>query len=572
MLSYNGFKIIPAPLVTINKTYRKDKDSGNFGTSYNITLNGTLLSFMGSPSGHYSSLNSAFWNLGGYPPDEPVQGNNEDFNSILRKQEAIRHLFREDGKSLEWQPSNGQPVVKCNPRVQSINFEEGRGQWSQGCDYTIQLEADWIYINGTTDIEDVTAQDLIESLTETWAFEEVVGRQEFDPLPGTDGQTYRVSHNISARGILGYDENGVLLNNKPAWEHARDAVNLRVSGVVDSNIIYTILGASGWFGGEYVKNPSVDKKEGSFSVVETWLLKETLDAFIEKNFSVDYNGDTNEYSVRYTGIIRGFALNQHVGSKEAMDNAKTFIPSDASARLEASGSIGSLIGSGIVPEFPSTKNFVLNNQDSTINFSFEWSTASTESTTNEFEATTGFEVENGIYTLALTQQIVGHDPNIDTRLILTKSALLSDPAAFVKAIELVNGILASGVVSSVIRSKNTVINDRRGTVRGSWSWDSSSNNNGIEITIRTELPSDVFASIAIPGRSGGPVIQDMNTSTSETINVTVVGVNQTTKPDGRALADAEITNVDNYLVTQQEESFNPTRKRYDFRITYLEKT
>jgi hypothetical protein len=109
----------------MNKSYDTDGDGTKRGSAYRITLTGTFVPFRGSPSGSYTSLDQAFWTLSGDPPDETYAGGNEDFNHILRKQEALRWLFSEDGGILEWQPSGGQPPVKCYPRVLSISFPEG---------------------------------------------------------------------------------------------------------------------------------------------------------------------------------------------------------------------------------------------------------------------------------------------------------------------------------------------------------------------------------------------------------------------------------------------------------------
>lgn len=563
MVSYNSKKIIPGPLVTINKNYRKNSDDGTVGTTYGITLNGTLLPLMGSPSGSYTTLDGAFWILNGYPPDDTFISTDVNFNHILRKQEAIRHLFREDGKSLEWQNSIGQPVVKCNPRVQSINFDEGRGQWTDGCDFTINLEAEAIYINGTLSVEDTTAMNFIDTVSETWNFEEI---------QGTNASQYRVTHNISAQGIKGYDENGNLYGNKPAWVHAKDYVLLRSSGFIDPAIMYAGIGSSGWLGGAYTRNTEVDKKSGSFSVTENWILQENLTAYIEKSFSAEYNGDTNEYSVKYNGVIHGFVSGVHEGNINAVNNARSFIPTNAQARIEASGAIGTIISPYIVPEFPTSKSFVINNQNGTINFAFDWNPNYSTNITSEFEATTGFEAEQGIYNLSLNQEIIGYNSDISQRLSDVKGSILTDDNAFVKALDLTNGVLASGYISPIIKSKTSVLNERRGTGRSSWSWDSSTNSNGLEITVRTQLPSNVFASIPIVGRSTGPIIQRMNTTTSEIIDVTINGVNQSTQPDGRSLADAQIANIDNYIVTSQEESYNQQKKTYNYRASYIKKT
>ena len=46
---YNGKRLIPAPLVSINKEYQRSPDNTKIGTNFNLTVNGTLLAYKGSP-------------------------------------------------------------------------------------------------------------------------------------------------------------------------------------------------------------------------------------------------------------------------------------------------------------------------------------------------------------------------------------------------------------------------------------------------------------------------------------------------------------------------------------------
>ena len=129
-----GRKIIPAPLLSITKNYNSDEDGTKRGTLYSINVQGTLLPYRGSPSGNYSTLETAFWTLSGQPPDQPVGvTDGESFDLLLRKQEALRWFFSENGGTFEWQPLGGQPPVRCYPRIISIDFPEG--QWADRSDY-----------------------------------------------------------------------------------------------------------------------------------------------------------------------------------------------------------------------------------------------------------------------------------------------------------------------------------------------------------------------------------------------------------------------------------------------------
>jgi hypothetical protein len=286
-----GRKIIPAPLVSVNKIYQTSDDGTKRGTIYSITLTGTILPFMGSPSGSYSSLGQAFYTIGGYPSDEINTGNNIDFNNILRKQEALRWLFNEDGGSLEWQPAGGQPPVKCYPKVLSVNFLEG--QWADRCEYTIELEAPWIYINGTTDIEDSIATGLISTSTETWSFEETEGR---------NNEQYRVSHEVDAKGILGYDGVGDLYEDRQAWENAKIFVDARISGTIANDIMFAALGSFGKITGHYNSIIRIDKDGGTYGITEEWLLSDSS-TYEERQFTVEYDQTQDEYNVTYQGTI-----------------------------------------------------------------------------------------------------------------------------------------------------------------------------------------------------------------------------------------------------------------------------
>ena len=168
---YDNKAIIPAPLVTITKAYRSSGDGDKHGINYEISLVGTLLPFKGSPSGNYplGDPSDAFWTLGGYPPDETYVGGDTPFVRLERKQEALRWLFRQDGKILEWYGGAGSPV-KCRPRILSINFPEG--QWVNRCEYRIDLEAE--YLTGIVD-EDVFDGSGIQDVSEEWQFNEVPG-------------------------------------------------------------------------------------------------------------------------------------------------------------------------------------------------------------------------------------------------------------------------------------------------------------------------------------------------------------------------------------------------------------
>lgn len=498
-----GRKIIPAPLISINKNYQANDDGTKRGTVYSITLTGTLLSFKGSPSGSYSSLDQAFYTLGGYPPDETYVGNSEDFNHLLRKQEALRWLFSEDGGSLEWQPAGGQPVVKCYPRILSINFPEG--QWANQCQYTIELEAPWIYINGTTDIEDGIGIDLISASAETWSFEEVGGR---------NNQQYRVTHEVNAKGQLGYDGVGDLYGNKQAWEHAKTFVDTKINGTVDNDIMFAAIGASGKITGHYNNIIRVDQDGGTYEVTEEWLLSDS-NTYEERQFTVDYNQGKEEYTVTYQGTIYGVDTDSRDGDVANMNRAKAAVPSVAIARTTASAYVGSLLGDKSIPTYPNKKTFSLDQQNGTVNFTYQWDTSDDNAVFITEEAQHSYSLDNSLNTLTYTQIVNGKGLSITERLTNAKNAIYDNNTAVTRAKDLVDTDF-NYYLASIVKS----FDKRGGTVKVGWTW-TDRDANSTEISVQTQESTPVLAIIPIPGRTSGPIIQDMVTQSSEIITVTI---------------------------------------------------
>lgn len=250
--SYNGQKLIPLATATVTKEYQRSESDEKIGQLYNITLNGTLVAYKGSPTS-----SGTFWVTTGYPPDETIVQNSR-LKSIINKQEAIRCLFSTDGALLEIQPFDGSAPLKCNPRVRSIEFEPG--PWTELCNYTVNLEADSIFNNLSANCPPDFPQKVSDA-SEEWQLES----------DNADLQTYRLSHNLSAKGKRSFDVNGVVL--REPWEEARLWVHARLG--LDTNRIVAsgLLNLPSYYGGfNYIRGETVNKLGGNYSVSETWLV------------------------------------------------------------------------------------------------------------------------------------------------------------------------------------------------------------------------------------------------------------------------------------------------------------
>jgi len=559
-VSYDGKKIIPAPLITINKTYQKTADGSTVGVLYDMSLAGTLLPWKGSPSGNYTDINDAFWILSDYPPDEPVDATDgADFDRLLRKQDALRYLFRTDGQSLEWQPAGGQPVVKCNPRVLGIEFQEN--QWVDRSNYVVNLETDWIRFNNAPSGEDINVLEtsLVQDASESWTFEEVEGSQ---------GTSFTTKHVVKAKGIIGYDENGVSLG--PAWQHAKTWVDIYATGSLDPVVLSGALGSTSFIGGSFTKNVSVDEKTGDYSVIESWVVGSDT-TYTEKQFSFNRALLTDQFTASYNGTIYGIKEGEAKGGSQAIDNALAAVPTDANARTETLNELGSFFGSLTLGTSPSQKNIGTNHQTGTVTFSFQWTVDEDETAKTICEANLDFSKDTGIYTLRLTCDIAGIGEDSATRLSNSRASMLSTSAALSLALSLVNGSLPGGVTMiSTPTSISSSYNDTTGAIRTAYTW-TSTNITDPQIVVQTNFPQDVSAQIIIPGRSLGPIVQDMNTQTSKVITVTLTSENNEFKPsNGSTIAtmDAFIT-ASSWLLNGDTDSFNENTGRYTRTRTYL---
>lgn len=252
---YNNKRIIPAPLITINKNYSRVNGT-KVGSLFNINIAGVVVAYKGSPSS-----SGVFWTVGGYPTDEIITSDSR-LGAMFRKQEALRELFSTDGYTLEFQSADGTAPIKCNPRWGQLTFQEGI--WHDLCNYSIEAECDVLYINGEEVGEDEFTEYISEA-GESWQIE-TDERAEGLGLPNT----FRLTHTVNAVGKNFYDETGTLV--KPSWQQARDYVLPRLG--IDSAVLTSSgVPIKGYHSGyNHVRGENLDEVNGSYSVTETWLL------------------------------------------------------------------------------------------------------------------------------------------------------------------------------------------------------------------------------------------------------------------------------------------------------------
>lgn len=145
--------LIPAPFVSISKSYDKTGDGKKVGSIYSITLEGTIVPDKGSPN------SEGGWHeiAGTYPADENISAEQIQY-SLFKKTSAIRKLFATEGKELyiyTWKKKPeaqqtgsaaadfGNMGIMCYPRIISIDIGDNR--YIGPIPYTITLECDEVF-------------------------------------------------------------------------------------------------------------------------------------------------------------------------------------------------------------------------------------------------------------------------------------------------------------------------------------------------------------------------------------------------------------------------------------------
>ncbi len=308
---YDSQRLIPAPIVSISKQYNRAADGTKLGSNYNLTLIGKCLPQKGSPM-----QSGEFWTAGGFPPDYSGVTDNNALGILLAKQAAIKELFSNDFRMLEFQTEDASfQSTKCNPQVVEISFSEG--PWVQYFDYSVTLNAPVLYINGSGLAEDDVA--FIESASETWDI------QPEDEYETVDRRIFKVTHSVSAKGIKHYDETGTLVND--AYEEAKAFVLPKLgfnSAMVNSSAGIPELDNT-YNAYSFARSENLDLYGGAYSVTENWTMASgsAIETF---DISTQSSSDSNLTQVTIQGSIAGLEQRNSnmdvINSRYANANAK----------------------------------------------------------------------------------------------------------------------------------------------------------------------------------------------------------------------------------------------------------
>lgn len=254
---YGSYNFEPVPFITSTKSFLKTPNGKTVGTTYRLSLNGTLVTFSGSLV--------------------PVDVLKDRMDAAFSTDGQLFHVYCSGSPSSD--------IYKRYPRIISHEYSPSQDNWIYTCPYTIELEFDEDPISGTVEPDPTGLPTYISDFTEQWSVEVAeddayYSRWLYAQITDIAGgaptiqdvmvSQFRVSHNISAVGKTVYVSGGNLV--KEAWQQARDYVIPRLgfdTTVLNASGVLNIsdTGASGM---NHVRINTIDETAGSFSVQESW--------------------------------------------------------------------------------------------------------------------------------------------------------------------------------------------------------------------------------------------------------------------------------------------------------------
>ena len=542
--------LIPAPFVNISKDYNKTSDGKKIGSTYTINLEGTILPDKGSPHS-----DATFYTSADGSPNSSSKYNSETVladqiqQSLFHKSQAIRKLFSTEGKKLSiltWQ--SGNPGFKCFPRVNSISIDDNR--YSGPLTYSVSLEADEIFMQdpsqATLAEEDwrKSSINIVAESGQSFSDNFHTGGSHTDPLKkiyvsdasegwdvsdngvvkgvantttgaANQSRTFSVSHSISSNGKRAYGKLGLI---REPWENAKMWVEARLTPnpsqfPIDSTRVEDLLSST---------NEGFDWDPGVFS-------NSTLPSlYVAYNYTRSNQIDKTSggYSCTESWMMSDFVdNNQNVTEDINVDTSHDHATNITSVTIN-----GTITGLETMSSFGSTANIS------------KWTNANARFST-----------------------------------LIANEGTESSPIAAMAA------SLSGKTLKYQPLSRSIAKNQVAGTITFSFTFNNRTNNLGMSITpvseslnVSVTYDTDKFAAIDVPGRTAGPVLQNMNTVSiaSKSVNAEVQFPAEATGLEVAAGINKVITKINTfvptgtYFKTADQESYDNYAKRYTRNVTW----
>ena len=574
-----GCVIRPTPLVSISSSPIRN-GTAYLGSTYTITLTGTIINQEGSPiyTGGSFGPQGMFEQIGPNWDDNtgaqrPASANvpyGERLDSMFKKQNAIRELFAQDGQKMEISPiTNNGAVIVCYPEVESINFEEGI--YVDICRYTVVLRA-----SALLDDQGRVLEDGKQRLTHSSP--SGVGG-------GVANNVYSDAGRITELDILS-KQGGFVSDVNDVWTLEPD----ESLGTTTSDGKFTTSGfrltrsmnATGItkYIGEFSGGDSAEpKRYEAWEMARNYIKKVLLDegnnaAQAASGDDYPYYNAINMYASGFLDL-KGFTGYGHARTENIDQGGGTYEVTDT--WLLASGDPGSL---------------AFEQYDMKINSSRD----------NAYVEVSIDGSIRGVNTASMSDQATDDTKGNDAlNRALEKYYLVSNSGQYGINSEIYKRCNAA--VSPVLNAQPKVVSLGQSPFGGEVSYSVSFDNRptnyftGVmseSIQINDTYPGDVFTSIAVLGRATGPILQYMDTRTEYKRDITIeiqldytdigYGSNRNnllmTKPSINQPISSELNNliaqlspanepgIVKYFISPPSENWNPRTGVYSISISW----
>ena len=263
-VTYNTKRLLPTPFPSISKSIERFDNGDIRNIIYSITLTGYILADRGSPqtNGTYGDFDGSVCE--DIAPDAWT-------SAITEKWCHLSDLFSDDYKELCMSSGAGLHEITAYPRLISMELDTS-AENPRYAQYTISLEADTIYCDGTEINNRLDGFENIKSYDESWEFS--YDRLNIDEDLG-DNRIFSVSRTLSAQGLPKI-ESGVV--TKTAFQTAKEFVCSRLlegSGVeLPANCVNFSDAINTDVQRNYSNTHSINIYSGDYTVTENWMYSE----------------------------------------------------------------------------------------------------------------------------------------------------------------------------------------------------------------------------------------------------------------------------------------------------------
>ena len=402
---------------------------------------------------------------------------NKGFDHLLVLESGLRNVFSRDGGNLSISCGTATSIFS-GIKIGRYSANKTEDQWTTTIDYSIDLTSEIantgsgiFFVSSTQDdwnIETIDEHSYVNSSTAL----NVLGFGNLSFAQGNNYPFYRISRTLGAVGkFIPEPNNEVSGTTKTAVKHAKDWVNFHLplppqyTGIINGLNLYN-----------FVRSVNASDTEGSYRITDNWIGIPTATALpYTESFTIESSVDSSMLrTVTVNGTVKGLEPFQtgNIYNK----NVTTYLDGNLS--------------SAIAPT--NTANIRVNNSAKFNN------------------AISGYNsIRCAIYSRASA---------------LSHTGITCGNSGF--SSRFVDGRTSENVLNPIPVSITEGFNPAEGGITYSYSYNNRtlnfiSGSISETITVDDTLPTSVVASVFVLGRSLGPILQDLGTTTSYSRAVTV---------------------------------------------------